>query len=153
MIMNSICCGSFCGIIILIIVYGIQFNKKIKNLEQIVKIPPPILNYNFEEDIKFLKFLISQKVSNVKNFSLDTLQYKYSTKVNPEDIKTEVVESLVIEIMITLSDNYKNLLYKYFTEKSLIEYVTEIVNNEVIAIMLAKTVRSVKKSNDMIIKK
>lgn len=125
---NEIIIAFLVGIIIGIIKCNIssfiisRFRKK--------ETKPPIvpIKNNFENDITFLDFLLTEEVKKIKTFKLSA----YTKKTISKDIifDDKILETLVYEstkdILILLSDNYKETLKGYFkSEEEITKFITE----------------------------
>ena len=113
-------------IILLISIYLIiNQNKKISiKIKSILVKSNSVLN--FEKDMECLLYLISGKCENSKHLILNPKQITQTKILNDDDLNLNV-EYITLDVLNTISDEYKQSLYKYFSEQGLLDFVTETI--------------------------
>jgi hypothetical protein len=93
-----------------------------------VKMLSSKITRNYDEDIKFLTYLVGFKCTIYTNLILKSqIELSRSKLLNDDDLNN-AIDEIVISINDALSEDYKTLLMKYFKdEKELQSYITEFV--------------------------
>jgi len=147
-------------ILLLFIIY--QYYKLRKSKETIIALSSQLQNlkmqslYNFNNDITFLSYIVGFKCKVYSDLILNPTTELSNTKILKGEDQVKAVNEIVLSVMSTLSDEYKQVLFKYFTDSSLKEYITELVLNHITSVInelnktkFKKFVRSEVKNEDL----
>jgi hypothetical protein len=116
--------------------------------------------YRFEEDVKFLTYIIGFKCKVYTDLVLSTATEATGAKMLKGKDQEDAIKEIVTSVMNTLSDEYVKILLKYFSVDSLQEYIIELVLSHITSTItqlnnnqMKKFLRSALKSEDIIFAK
>lgn len=124
----------------LLLAYGIalpvifiKLNNKIETVRNVEKKSVIKKNLNFDNDIKYLLFLVEYHCTNSKNNIL--IPYKENNRgfnIINDDVFKETVESTVIKIIKFLSPEYRDTIEVYVGNT--VDFTSELVYNKILQI-------------------
>jgi hypothetical protein len=86
-----------------------------------------IKSLNFDKDIEFFDYLVTQKLKMYDLFILQPMNAKRETTALNDDTLNNLVNEVSEEMLASFSTVYKNVLLNYFNEEALETFVTERV--------------------------
>ena len=112
-------------------------NKKENKEVDFKKIP----DINFDNEIKFLNFLIDNKVETTKKLKIEVKEQRKEKNINDE--MSNLLELTAMEVLTSISPIYKAIMSKYFTEEGLYNYILVAISLKLRDIIDINTLKKV----------